>query len=618
MDKSNRKAATLSAGVLFISVIALRPHISGAVHPFIEGFFSILVLLALAILVLSEDIRLFDSESVNLTFGLLVCIYVWAIVSLIWSADRSSGISEVVTLTMGIAAFILSFHFSRGFERNNKYIGAVVILASTPVILRAFYQKIWGFETLRRVLADMSAIGQDVGDLTGYIASGRVFAGFLNPNMLAVFCAMAVPIAIALIVKQKLLSKKVLFGMITAALWVVLILTGSLGGALAAVVGIMVFTLLAGKIGGRSIVLLGAFALAVVFAVFAIRGTDFLLGPDGSLTQRAGYMAAGIRMFFEKPLPGWGSGSVPGALMGFIARGIRPVTDPHNFIIRSMVNWGILGMLIMSGFFFSLFHSIRKGLEKSGNRLLGAAFSGASAAFIFHSLMDMSFSVPETAFFGWVVMGGALGCISGSKEEASKEEAKRGTSRNTTRIAAGTALLALCVPVLLYFQAEFYFYQGNQAFMSGNYEESSRLFNESAKLLPVSGKYRLREGRSLMNLEKLPDAREKFMRAAKLTPYSPYPPWELGRLDAKLGNHEEALSFLDSAIEKYPTSPRIRLERAHVLMKLGRGEETVMELVEAEAYASFDPEAARIIRQALDEIGQNAVDSVFNSLEYME
>jgi O-antigen ligase/Flp pilus assembly protein TadD len=613
MDKSNRKAAPLSAGVLFISVIALRPHISGAVHPFVEGFFSIIVLLALAILVLSDDIRLSDSASVNQTLGLLLCFYVWAIVSLAWSTDRGNGISEVVTLTIGVAAFILSFHFSRGFERNNKYLGAVVILAGTPVILRAFYQKIWGLNAIRGFLADMSAIGQDVGDLTGYIASGRVFAGFLNPNMLAAFCAIMVPVAIALTVKQKVLRAKVIFGAATLALWVVLFLTGSLGGALAAVVGIMVFTLLAGKIGGRAIILLCVFALAVVFAVFAIRGTDFLLGPDGSLTQRAGYMAAGIRMFFEKPLPGWGSGSVPGALMGFIARGIRPVTDPHNFIIRSMINWGILGMLIMSSFFFSLFHSIRKGLKNSENRLLGAAFTGASAAFIFHSLMDMSFSVPETAFFGWVVMGGALGCISGSREETT-----RITNRDTKKIAVGAVLLALCVPVLLYFQAEFYFYQGNQAYMSGDYEESSRLFNESSKLLPLSGKYHIREGRSLMNLEKLSDAREKFMRAAKLTPYSPYPPWELGRLDAKLGNHEKALSFLDSAIEKYPTSPRIRLERAQALMKLGRGEETVMELVEAEAYASFDPEAARIIRQALDEIGQNAVDNVFNSQEYME
>jgi len=613
MGEYNRTVAPLSAGILFISVIALRPHISGVVHPFIEGFFSILVLLALAILVLSEDIRFSDSANVNQTLGLLICFYAWAVVSLIWSTDRGNGISEVVTLTLGVSAFILSFHFNRGFEKNSKYFGAVVILTGTLVILRAFYQKIWGLNALRGLLVDMSAIGQDVGDLTGYIASGRVFAGFLNPNMLAVFCAIMVPVAIALTLKQKVLRAKVIFGTVTLLLWVVLFLTGSLGGALAAVFGIMVFTLLAGKIGGRSIILLIAFAPAVVFAVFAIRGTDFLLGPDGSLTQRAGYMAAGIRMFFERPMLGWGSGSAPGALMGFIAREIRPVTDPHNFIIRSMVNWGILGMLIMSGFFLSLLYSIRKGLKNSGNRLLGAAFSGASAAFIFHSLMDMSFSVPETALFGWVVMGGALGCISGSKEETI-----RGTNRDTKKIAVGAVLLALCVPVLLYFQAEFYFYQGNQAFMSGNYEESSRLFNESAKLLPVSGKYRLREGRSLMNLEKLPDAREKFMRAAKLTPYSPYPPWELGRLEARSGNNEKALSFLDSAIEKYPTSPRIRLERAQALMKLGRGEETVQELVGAEAYASFDPEAARIIRQALDEIGQNAVDNVFNSQEYME
>ncbi len=456
MRETNRSFAPLTAGILFISVIALRPHISGAAYPFIEGFFSILVLLALAILILSEDIRLSDSESVNLALGLLAGFYLWAVISLIWSSDRGSGISEIVTLTLGVVAFFLSFHFSRKFERNENYFGAVLILTSIPVILRAFYQKLWGLDALRGVLADMSASGQDVGDLVGYIASGRVFAGFLNPNMLAAFCAMAVPIAIALTIKQKVLRNKIIFGTVTLALFVVLILTGSLGGALAAVIGIMVFTLLSGKIGGRSIALLVVFALAIVFAVFAIRGTDFLLGRDGSLTQRAGYMAAGIRMFLERPLAGWGSGSVPGALMGFVARDVRPVTDPHNFIIRSMVSWGILGILIMFGFFSSFFYSIWKGLKSNGNRLLIAAFSGSSVAFIFHSLLDMSFSVPETALFGWVVMGGALGYVSGFKEKTIRR-----TNRDTKRIAAGTALLALCVPVLLYFQAEFSFYRGS-------------------------------------------------------------------------------------------------------------------------------------------------------------
>ncbi len=607
MSESGRMVAPLSAGVLFISVIVLRPHISGAVHPFIEGFFSIFVLLALAILVLSEDIRISDSASVNLTLGFLVCIYVWAIISLIWSSDRGNGISEVVTLTMGVAAFFLSFHFSRELGRNEKYFGAIVVLTSIPVILRAFYQKIWGLDALRGVLADMSASGQDVGDLIGYIASGRVFAGFLNPNMLAAFCAIAVPIVIALAVKQKELRAKVVFAMITLALLVVLILTGSLGGALAAAIGIIVFTLVSGKIGGRSIILFFAIAVTIVFAVFAIRGTDFLLGRDGSLTQRAGYMAAGIRMFLERPLAGWGSGSVPGALMGFIARDVRPVTDPHNFIIRSMVNWGILGILIMSGFFSSLFYSIWKGLKSNGNRLLIAAFSGSSVAFLFHSLVDISFSVPETALFGWVVMGGALGCTSGFREETIRR-----TNRGTKRMALGTALLALCVPVLLHFQAEFSFYQGNQAFISGDYEESSMSFNESSSLLPLSGKYALMEGRSLVGLGKFSDAREKFLKAAELTPFSPYPPWELGKLEAGSGNNEKALSFLDSAMEKYPTSPRIRLERAQALMKLGRGEEAVLELVEAEAYTSFDPEAARIVRQALDDIGPDVIDSVIN------
>jgi len=597
--------ATRISGVVFSLLLIVRPLLSGAASPYVEGLFAVMALLTISLLVLSgADVPV--SGSTDLTpIVSLILMYAWMVISLAWSVDTGAGINELVTMTTAVAGFFASFFLVKISSVREKYLVILLPAVILPVAARALYQKFFGFGAIGEALARMAAAGQDVSDLAGYIKSGRVFAGFLNPNMLAAFCAMTIPLLIYLAASARKVPHRVFLGSLPVLMAVILFLTGSLGGALAAASGVFVLVVLWGKTGRRVGTGLLAAAVVLVTGVIYFRGTGFLFGNDGSVTQRAGYMAAGIRMFFTRPLAGWGVGSVPGTLMGFVSSSVRPVNDPHNFFVRTLAAWGLIGTLVLTTFFLSMARSVNERLKAAGDRGLSAALIASSAAFLIHSLIDMTFFVPETALFGWVVMGAALGSLSGSFSRLHRE-----TGRGPARIALGVVLIFLCVPTLYFFQTEFVYFQGRQSFFKGEFAEAAKLFGQARFLMPFKGQYPLMEGRSKIALGNYQEARNDFSVASKLLPASPYPLWELARAETGMGNQDRALAFLDEAGDKFPTSPWIRIERAQALMKKGRGEDALLELLEAKAYSAFDMEAAKIINDALAGVGQEAIDNV--------
>ena len=601
-------AAARIAGALFATVLVVRPQFSGAASPFVEGLFAVLALLTVSLLVLSgEDAPASGSvELLPIIFAL--CLYAWVLVSLAWSVDRGGGASEIVTLTTVLAGFFASYIFMKFPSDRVKCLMVLVPAVSIPVAVRAVYQKFIGLDAIGEVLARMSAAGQEVGDLAGYVASGRVFAGFLNPNMLAAFCAMSIPLLIFIAARARTTLHRVLFACLPVFLAIVLLLTGSLGGTLAAASGVLVLAILWGKIGRKVGIGLFAASLILLLGVISVRGTGFLFGHDGSVTQRVGYMAAGARMYLAKPLTGWGTGSVPGTLMGFVSSSVRPVNDPHNFIVRALAAWGIIGTLILSAFLISLARCVYESINMSRDRALTAALFGSSAAFLLHSLIDMTFFVPETALFGWAVMGGALGSMSRPSSRPI-----RASGRGPARIALGVVLMFLCIPMLYFFQTEFVYFQGRQSFFKGEFAEAAKLFGDARTLMPFKGQYPLMKGRSEVVLGNYQEARSDFTAASKLLPASPYPLWELARLYAGEDDYDRALALLDDAGEKFPTSPWIRIERARIMMEQGRGEDSLLELLEAKAYTAFDMGAAKIVNNALASVGQEAIDRVLGS-----
>ena len=598
MNSSGFTGATRSAGLLLAGVLFFRPLLSGAAYPYMDAMFALLLLLAAGLVCLRSDGTSVSLKPVRYIAALTAAFWLWCLLSILWSTDPGMGVRELVLLTAGLAVFYLASYFVSRQPEGLPAVHFLVLVISLIVSARAIYQKLWGLRALREALGRLALTGQEAGDLAAHIASGRVFAGFFNPNMLAGFCAVMVPLMLAFTVQDRRFSTRLITAAAAGMLIITIILSGSLGGSLAAAVGVTLFFMLSKEIRWRHAAIALGIAGVLIVPVFALRGADFLLGPDGSLTQRFGYMAAGTRMGMVHSITGWGAGSVPGALMGYVSLAIRPVNDPHNFLIRAWATWGGVGLVLLTGFLGSLIRWVSRGWRTGTGAPLLAGFIGSSAAFLFHSLMDMNFWVPETALFGWAAMGGALGF---SIRVKGQNRAPDGINIKG-RIAAGGFCFALCLPLLLIFQAEFFAYQGRQASLRREFPVAADYLQRARLLLPFAGRFTLDEGRSLARAGRLEEASVLLGKAQVQLPASPYPPWELGRIDLAAVKPGRALGHLDDALGKFPTSPRIRLDMAEALLRMGLTEKAKHILKEVKYYARFDPTAGRYAEELLAEL----------------
>ena len=588
--------------VLLILVLTLRPHLAGGAYPFAQGFLLVPVLVGLALLLLSlsetEDILERYFPALLLPWGLLL----WSLVTLLWTPDPGQGVRESIALLGNLTVFSMAFLLIRkekGFETGSVLIPGLIV---TPVLVSAFYQRIFGLGKIREALRHLETSGEDVVDLALIITDNRVFAGFLNPNMLAGFLAIGICLTLDLLLTASDRKRFLFFSFLTGAQFAVLVLTGSIGGSMAAVVMAGAVLLVRREFNLREMVFAGAVLVLLAAGLFAIRGGGFLFGPDSSILQRGGYMAAGIRMALSHPVLGWGSGSSPGALMGFVAEGVRPVADPHNFMVRAWISWGLPGLMLLGGFLFFWVRAVIRPFTVRGRRRVPIGYAGlvfGSMAFLGQSLFDMDFFVPETALLGWCVLGAALGLAAAHDEN---DGAGAAISRSGFTLTMGAAALVLVLPVFVYLQGESLAFRAGRAMAERELKTAARLYKDARGMLPMNGRFALDEGRVHFAAGDPVLADELFRKADSLMRASPYPSWEMGRAAQAAGEWQGSIPSLEKALLRYDTSPRIRIDLARAYLNLGDAGQAYRLLEEARRLAMYDPQARELADEILSSV----------------
>lgn len=586
------------AVLLLISVLTLRPHMAGGAYPFAQGLLLIPILVGFAILLLfpvhtpGVPKRLLP---ILLLPWVLLC---WSLITLFWAPDPGQGVRESIALFSNITVFSTVFWLmlkEKEFKAGSALIPGLIVI---PVLASAVYQRMFGLARIRETLRHMETSGDLVADLALIITDNRVFAGFLNPNMLAGFLAIGICVTLDLLLTAPDRRRFFFFSFLTGAQLAGLVLTGSIGGSMAAVVMAGAVLLVRRELRLGEIALACAVVVLIVGGLLAIRGGGFLFGPESSLVQRGGYMAAGIRMALVHPILGWGSGSSPGALMGFVAEGVRPVADPHNFLLRAWISWGLPGLILILAFLSLWFRAVIRFFAARGWRRVPMGYAGfafGSVAFLGHSLIDMDFFVPETALFGWCVLGAALG-LAAAQDEG--DGARAAISRNGFILAMGAAALVLVLPVFVFFQGESLAFRAGRAMAESELEKAARLYNDARAMLPMNGRFALDEGRARFAAGDLALADELFRKADSLMRASPYPSWEMGRAAQAAGKWQGSIPPLETALLRYKASPRVRIDLARAYLNLGDAGQAHRLLREARRLAMFDPQA----RELADEI----------------
>jgi len=139
----------------------------------------------------------------------------------------------------------------------------------------------------------------------------------------------------------------------------------------------------------------------------------------------------------------------------------------------------------------------------------------------------------------------------------------------------------------------------------GHWEEAEFALKSALGMQPDNVGLKLRLGEVFIAEKELSAARDIFRDITERSPHSDRGWASLGLLEARLGNHERALSYLDRAIEENPLLPEVQLARGELLLASGVAEPAHKALDSAANLLHDDPQLEARLGQALLAIGRN-------------
>ncbi len=265
-----------------------------------------------------------------LWFGVYLLVYVIAM--LVEAEHVSEGVSEFVIVLQGVLVLLAAGNLMKDERVARRamlvFVGACTIRAALPLLgFARTASSVWtGGERV-------SALGQNANSAAMILAAGMVAL-----------------IGLAYGRCHRSHRGLLLTGAVGALLGLAVLETGSRGGLLALVGGVLVFALAADSLRARlrntaiglaaiSMLLAGALQLPVM----KNRWEDSV--RTGNLAGREQLYPALWTMFLERPILGWGPVSNTYELAGRIGERERPYRAAHNIMLELLTATGLAGAL---------------------------------------------------------------------------------------------------------------------------------------------------------------------------------------------------------------------------------------------------------------------------------
>lgn len=321
-------------------------------------------------------------------------------------AFSASLLNLVIWLTAGLV-----FWMAVNLVRNSRDAAALL----GPILAGASLMTVWAVyqvffpPVIEENWVDPTTSGQIV----------RVFASMGNPNYLAEYMALYLPLAGALWLQQprRRLELAVPVGLMALAL----LLTYSRGGWLALIIAVVVFVLL--RLPRLSLLfVLGALAAPLVAPESIVRRfvSAFTL-EDTSNQYRVNLWGGVVDMLREVWALGAGLGAEAFAAVyqEFMPAGAR-AAHAHNTYLQVTAEMGILGLVAV---LWTLLAIIRRTFVVGVNQRQPAMVAAVPAALIgllFHGLVEHIWYNPKLLFAFWAVAGLGIGLALGDREDATE------------------------------------------------------------------------------------------------------------------------------------------------------------------------------------------------------
>ncbi len=354
----------------------------------------------------------------------------------------------------------------------------------------------------------------------------KSFSSFGNPDLLAGYLVIVIPVILALYLSAKEDWQKLMYGGGFLIVSSCLLTTFTRGAWLATTFGLVLFSVLLGRkilaAKAREILILAVIFLAVfVFTVIGSIATgqnslnlinrlnSITKFDQGSVFTRKEIWKAAIKMVEDRPLFGLGPDTFRIASEHYetfpyvkAVKGVTVADNAHNYVLQIAAGTGLLGITLFLVFIISSFiKNFRQAVtDNSSDKLIFVGLTISTIAYFSHLLFGLSV-VGSSAVF-WIFLGALLANL-GNQGKASKFKIKI----NYRNYVGVLLVIILVIPTFIasYFGIRMLIADHNFAFAfweSSMYrlDAMEARMNLAHKLYPSNGRYRSNAARLYLQI----------------------------------------------------------------------------------------------------------------------
>lgn len=321
------------------------------------------------------------------------------------SVSRKDSLLNLVIWLTGALLFWMCINL----VRNTR--DAAVLLG--PVLVGSVLLALWAvYQFIRPPVIEESWVDQATsGDIV------RSFASFGNPNYLAEYMTLYLPLAVGLWLRQP--KRRLEMTLLTGAMVVALLLTYSRGGWLAAMIAFLLLILM--RAPRYSVFFfVGALAAPLVAPESIIRRVvSAFTTADTSNAYRLN-LWRGIGEMLKKFWvlgAGLGAQAFSKVYQEFMLPEAR-AAHAHNTYLEMFAEVGILGLIAMLWLLLAVIRRTFNVGTNTRNSVLIAAVPAAMTGLLFHGLVEHIWYNPKLLFAFWAVAGLGMGMALGDREDA--------------------------------------------------------------------------------------------------------------------------------------------------------------------------------------------------------
>lgn len=383
--------------VLILYDIKLGLMVGVFLAPFLPDMLGLLFMyFLLAVFVFHKLVK--DENPLTMT-KLDMPIILFLIIIIISTITSISPIDSLRDLALHIGGLSFLFVMINSVEEKKDFniIVTILVFTATLVALYGLYQYLVGVEVDKAWL--------DVENNPGITT--RVYSVFNNPNILAEYLVMIIPLSVSLFWFSKKLSKKIIFLGTTLIMVLALVLTSSRGGWIGFAFSALVFILLIEKrllLSLIPITLGGLFLLpdTIINRILSIGNL-----ADSSNAYRITMWEITLDIIKDHWLAGVGFGHLPFKQTFETYIRTMPTFHAHNTYLETAAEMGIPGLVAFLLFLFVLFKYGIKELIRQDDRYIRVMAAGALsglAGVLFHGLVENILYLPRIIFTFWIMV----------------------------------------------------------------------------------------------------------------------------------------------------------------------------------------------------------------------